>query len=200
MFLTELLLMILLMLVLPTVDVGTDLRIAIIWFSTRRNWSLSVFCALIGQTACSAVLWFYLEPPSRRKYSWVLVIFQVFPQYRAVFIIYNFVRKSSDANAKETRMVYDQKISTIEPYVESMPQVIILTASFFSAWGKLTGNLDDKIAMEQITGTEDVSGIRGWFDIPVFFYVSYGLLVSLLLGASPSFSIMDLFAFYLRKD
>ena len=39
MFLTELLLMILLMLVLPTVDVGTDLRIAIIWFSTRRYWA-----------------------------------------------------------------------------------------------------------------------------------------------------------------
>eukprot|EP00092_Neocalanus_flemingeri_P001426 GFUD01001522.1.p1 GENE.GFUD01001522.1~~GFUD01001522.1.p1 ORF type:complete len:729 (+),score=77.61 GFUD01001522.1:102-2288(+) len=175
-FLKELLLMIVLMEILPTVDIATDLRIAIIWFSTRRAWAISIFCTLLGHTFCSAVLWYYLEPRKMKKYSWIFVIFQVFPQYRAAYIIYHFARKSSDNDAvQENRNIYDRMISTVEPYVESVPQVIILTASFYSGWGNLTGNLDDVIALEQVTGVANEKTRLGYFDIPYFFYVSFGL-------------------------
>ena len=86
-FLKELLLMIVMMLIFPTWDVGSDVRLAILWFSDRRFWSISMFCVLLVHTFCSAVLWYYLEPTEKKKYSWVFVIFQVFPQYRAVSII-----------------------------------------------------------------------------------------------------------------
>ena len=86
------------------------------------------------------------------------------------------MRKSSDDVAvQENRDIYDRMISTIEPYVESVPQVVILTASFFSAWGNLTGNLDDITALEQVTGPKDEQTRLGYFDIPYFFYVSFGL-------------------------
>jgi hypothetical protein len=61
-FLKELLLMIVMMLVLPTWDVGSDVHLAILWYSTRRSWSISMFCVLLVHTLCSAVLWYYLEP------------------------------------------------------------------------------------------------------------------------------------------
>ena len=91
-FLKELLLMIIMMLLLPTWDVGSYVQLAILWFSTRRSWSISMFCVLLVHTFCSAVLWYYLEPREKKKYSWVFVIFQVFPQYRAVSIIYNMLK------------------------------------------------------------------------------------------------------------
>lgn len=91
-FLKELLLMIVMMLVLPTWDVGSDIQLATLWFCNRRSWSISMFCVLLVHTFCSAVLWYYLEPREKKKYSWVFVIFQVFPQYRAVSIIYNMLK------------------------------------------------------------------------------------------------------------
>jgi hypothetical protein len=154
-FIKELVLMIIIMVVLPTVDVGTDLKIAIIWFSTRPAWSISIICTLIGHTICSATLWYFLEPMQRKRYSWIFVISQTYPQYRAAFIIYDFITKCSDDYAKERRSIYDQKIGTIEHFIESVPQVIILTASWFSAWGTLTGNLDDITALEQVIGGEN---------------------------------------------
>ena len=174
-FIKELVLMICIMVLLPTVDVGTDLELAIIWFSTRRAWSISIICTIIGHTICSAILWYFLEPGSRKRYSWIFVISQTYPQYRAAFIIYDFITKCPDEAAKERRSIYDQKIGTIEPFIESVPQVIILTASWFSAWGTLTGNLDDITALEQVMREENEHTWHGYFNIPTLFYVSFSV-------------------------
>ena len=77
----------------------------------------------------------------------------------------------------EKQSIYDRKIGSIEPFIESVPPVIILTASWFSAWGTLTGNLDEIIAMEQITSTEHEQErlYQDYLDIPTVFYLSFGV-------------------------
>ena len=171
-FLKELIAMVVILLILPTVDIGTDLRLAIIWWPTRRNWAIAILCTILANTSCSAVLWWYLEPRWKKKYSWIFVIFQVFPQYRAVSIIYKFVR---NGDIDEDSNVYNQNIRTVEAYIESSPQVIILAASFFSASGKLTGNLDDLQEMEIVTGYKNTWANRGFFSVSYTYFLTVAL-------------------------
>ena len=175
-FIKELVIMVALMLVLPTVDTSTDIHLTVIWWFTRRPWAICSLCILLIHTVSLAIVWWYLEPRQMKKFSWIFVLLQVYPQYRATIIIYRFVKDTEhDDTYEEEVNLYDKMIRTIEPYMESAPQLVLFTASFFSAYGRLTGNLDDTKAMEQVTGYKNENSRAGYFDIPVYFYFKLAL-------------------------
>ena len=91
--------------------------------------------------------------------------------------------KTGEDVVQNRKSTYERILNYVEPFLESIPQVIVCTASLFSAWGKLTGNLDDAKTLIEVTGgsTEDLT--PGWVDIPWNFAVPFALsLISASYG------------------
>ena len=85
-------------------------------------------------------------------------------------------------------MTYARLISFVEPFLESIPQIILYTIIFFSSWGKLTGNLDDVRTLIELSGGTADPKNPAWVDIPTKFAISYGLsLVSAGLAITKFF-------------
>ena len=68
-------------------------------------------------------------------------------------------------------------ISCVEPFLESIPQVVLYTALFFSYWGKLTGNLDSARNLLLLSGGYVDLNTRVFSSVtfPASFAISYGL-------------------------
>ena len=92
-FYFNLMFMVIFMEILPTYDIFSDIDMGITWVNSRPLWSLCVLSILIIHTTFQFCLWYRLEPKHRKKYSWIFVILQIFPQYRAAIIIYHTIRK-----------------------------------------------------------------------------------------------------------
>ena len=177
------LVMVVILLILPTADVFTDIKLEFFWSSSRPPWALAILCIIPSHTDFIFYLWYQLEPREKKKFSWIFVIFQVFPQYRAASIIYHTVMSHGKDVVQNRKSTYERILNCVEPFLESIPQVIVCTASLFSAWGKLTGNLDDAKTLIEVTGgsTEDLT--PGWVDIPWNFAVPFALsLISASYG------------------
>ena len=72
-------------------------------------------------------------------------------------------------------MTYARLISCVEPFLESIPQMILYTILFFSFWGKLTGNLDDVRNLIELSGGTTDPKTSAWVDLPTKFSISYSL-------------------------
>ena len=73
--------------VLPTFDQVKDLELGIAWASTRPPWALAILCIYIMHVLFTSFLWYHLEPRSRKKFTWIFVIFTFYPQYQAAIMI-----------------------------------------------------------------------------------------------------------------
>ena len=75
--------------------------------------------------------WWSLEKRSDKKWSWILVLMQVWQQWRAMKIIYLFLKK--DARAPKKKKVLLKELSSIESFFESVPAILIMTCIWVHA-------------------------------------------------------------------
>ena len=73
--------------------------------------------------------WYYFEPKNDKKYSWIFLILQLWPQICAIRIIILIVK--NDSIWKQEKALMDRSIGLLEPFLESIPQTIILTTLFY---------------------------------------------------------------------
>merc|ERR1719186_2581420 len=71
-------------------------------------------------------MWKKLEKEDVKRWSWILVISQCWPQFFAARIVWMILKGSKTWRKEKT--TFDSKIGTLEPYAESLPSVLILTA------------------------------------------------------------------------
>ena len=128
--------------VLPTFDQFSDIKLGIAWASTRPPWALAILCIYIMHVLFTSFLWYHLEPRSRKKFTWIFVIFACYPQYRAAIMIKDTALNNEEKLKKETE-IYDKYLSCLEAFVEAIPQVIVYTASLLPYLGTFTGRVDD---------------------------------------------------------
>ena len=128
--------------VLPTFDQISDIQLGIAWASTRPPWALAILCIYIMHVLFTSFLWYHLERRSRKKFTWIFVIFACYPQYQAAIMIKDAALNNEEKLKKETE-IYDKYLSCLEAFVEAIPQVAIYTASFLPYLGTFTGSVDD---------------------------------------------------------
>ena len=123
--------------VLPTVDVYGDASLILSWF-TRGH---PVYGALMSVPMAlnyifTSYKWWSIEKKKEsRKWSWVLVMFQVWQQWNALKIIIKLSKQDDRAEEKKKRML--KEVSSIEPFLESVPSILVMTWICWHASGLL---------------------------------------------------------------
>ena len=117
--------------VLPTGDVGTDIYLsARLFFSGHPHWALSALMPILPN------LFFTLLACSRvEKRNWLcylpLVLLQIYPQFCMTRLLFKWgMKRLNRKQFVENRDKLDCDLGTLEPYLESIPQVFIQTAFF----------------------------------------------------------------------
>ena len=87
---------------------------------------------VVANTALTLLLWWRFEESDQKYWSWLLVLSQVWPQYKAFKVIrmlwtgHKLQNKDLIQKAERAKQNLQRGITTLEPFVESVPQVLIL--------------------------------------------------------------------------
>ena len=68
---------------LPSLDVYSDLSLIIGWLVNidAKNYALMMTVPVLLQFLSSIYKWYQIDDPKTKKWSWILVIFQCWPQF-----------------------------------------------------------------------------------------------------------------------
>ena len=116
--------------IFTTWDQYSDIKFAYILFAKGHSyWSLAVISPTILNFIFTLYSWYYFEPKNQKSYSWLLLILQLWPQLCALRIIISVLKNNSEWRKEKALM--DRSIGLLEPFLESIPQTIILTTLFY---------------------------------------------------------------------
>ena len=76
-----------------------------------------------------------MEKPEDKKWSWILLFLQLWPQWRAIRIIRLLYR--NDPRAVDKKKTLNSEITSTEPFLEAWPSVMIMTIIWVHAMGKV---------------------------------------------------------------
>ena len=130
---------------LPTLDVYTDISLILGWFIAGHfNYAMAMTAPLMVQFISTAIKWYQIEKPGIKKWSWIFLLLQVWPQLRAVKIIRLLFQNRNNANEKYKKLMVD--IGSTEPFLEAYSSVMIMSIigghAYFSVYN-LDGNVNE---------------------------------------------------------
>jgi len=124
----------------PSWDVYSDWAVTIKFFlDGYTRYGLAMMVPQILNMVFTFYIWTKLERGTSARYSWVLVIAQCWPQFCAARIICMIIK--GEERWRGEKKTFDSRIGTLEPYTESLPAVIILSAIWVTET-KIKGNED----------------------------------------------------------
>ena len=131
---------------------GGPLQVLASFCSCRfiSRWGVSLTIPILLTSCFTAIHWWKMESKGAKCWTWVLVLLQLWPQYRAIRLIYTLVWKGEradnvHANNRENKMTrynicficyqqsgdekglqekqdFQERVSSIEPFFEATPQ------------------------------------------------------------------------------
>ena len=117
---------------MPSFDVYSDMSLIIGWFLTGHPiYALTMTVPISLQFLSSIYKWYQIDSPKTKKWSWILVILQFWPQFRALRVIRLLYKNDSRADEEKKKMMSD--VLMTEPYLEALPSVMAMTAIFMHA-------------------------------------------------------------------
>ena len=116
--------------IFATWDQYSDVRFAYVLFSKGHTyWASAVITPVIINFVFTLYAWYYLEPRNQKLYTWIFLILQLWPQFCAFRIITLILRNKSEW--KKNKSMMERSVCLLEPFLESIPQTIILTILFY---------------------------------------------------------------------
>ena len=120
-------LLLFLSIILPTIDAVGDLYYSILAIQGGHfHWGFSLLAPVLLNMAFTFFTWSKLYRGETwaedRRWTWILVIFMVWPQWRAMGLFHNIVIRG-DEEALERKKEFDRRIGGLEPFLEAAPQV-----------------------------------------------------------------------------
>lgn len=111
---------------LPSLDVYSDLSLIIPWYwNGHYKYAASMTAPLLLQFSSTAYKWFQLENPKSKKWSWIVLLLQCWPQWRAIRMMHLDFRNDKQAEAKKKELM--REVTTTEPFLEAWPSIIVMT-------------------------------------------------------------------------
>ena len=106
----------------PLTDTFSDINLMANFFMYEHTrWGSGILTILSFQTTCTMILWALIEKGPKKRFTWILVLLQLWPQFRAAMVIIAIFRRKS--NAEKQKKAFQRVITPLEPYTESLPQV-----------------------------------------------------------------------------
>jgi len=176
---------------LRTWDIFGDLSLIIIWFIGHHYiYGTSMFMPLLLCFLSTAYKWYKLEDQQDKRWSWVFLLLQCWPQLRALRVIRKLHRGDQKAYEEKTR--FYTELGSIEAFLESWPSVIIMTAIWAHAhtvpnWEKNCNTQEFSNYCAVFGGNIDSFGYL-WFWITYStsaFTASLGITKLLMIGPCP---------------
>ena len=120
---------------LPTFDVYGDASLILSWFTRGHPVYGALMCVPMAfNYVFTSYKWWSMEKKKEsRKWSWVLVLFQLWQQWNALKVMIKLSKKDDRAEEKKKRML--REVSSIEPFFESVPSILIMTCIWLHAGG-----------------------------------------------------------------
>ena len=119
---------------LPIADVYGDVSLVIAWYLRGHYlYALAMAIPMFLNYIFSSYKWWSFEEWKHKWWSWILVVFQLWQPWRALKVIFLLYKKDDKAQAKKKEMM--REVSSIEPFVESVPTVFIMTALWVHGLG-----------------------------------------------------------------
>ena len=110
---------------LPSWDAYADVYLAISAIMNGQViWGSLLLAPVLLNLIFVSIAWWKFEDPGAKKYTWILVLLCFWPQYRAFRLMFVICWKGEEEGMKEKKW-FEQKVGTLEPFLEAMPQVRI---------------------------------------------------------------------------
>ena len=121
------LLLLVLSIALPTWDAIFDLKFSFIAIhGGHYHWGFSLLAPVLLNMALTFFTWWAMDRGETwaedRRWTWILVIFMLWPQWKACVLLYDIVIRG-DEEALERKKEFDRRIKGLEPFLEAAPQV-----------------------------------------------------------------------------
>ncbi len=173
---TSILTVFLLYVVLPSLDVFGDISLAVNSIQNGHpNYGIVLLFPVGLNTAFQVFAYFNFEED--KLSVWPLLILQVWPQYRALKII--FVMSKNLQLGQKMLVKFNENVALLEPYLESMPQMYIKLYMMMTFWGdqvsQFNGCRIEQIYADNCLQFQDVFG-----DNVDVFFLSFA--ISILSG------------------
>ena len=169
---------------LPTLDVYSDLSLIIPWFLANHwKYALSMTLPLVLQFASTIYKWFQFECPKQKRWTWILLFLQLWPQWRAIRVLKLLYKNDKRHQKKQIELLRD--IGSTEPFLEAAPSIIIMTIIWVSLGDNIytVNSIDcsaDKIctSFDPIcTGKKNSCAVFGGFGGVEWFFMTYAISV-----------------------
>ena len=108
-------------------DVYTDLSLIIPWFIGQHYiYGTSMTIPLLLSFLSITYKWYKIEEPHNKRWSWIFLLLQCWPQLRALRVIRKVYKGYPNAN--EEKKTFNTELGIIEPFLEAWPSHMIMTA------------------------------------------------------------------------
>ena len=120
-------LLVVLSILLPTIDAAFDLYYSLLAiFGGHYHWGFSLLAPVLLNMVFTFFTWRKMDRGETwdedRRWTWILVLFMVWPQWRAMRLFLDIVIRG-DEEALERKKEFDRRIGGLEPFLEAAPQV-----------------------------------------------------------------------------
>ena len=168
--------------VLPTLDVYSDLSLIIGWLvGGHWKYAISMSIPVLLQFLFTIQKWVRLEKSKSKKLSWLLLLLQFWPQWRAIRAINLDFKNDKKAHAKKKELM--REVTTTEPYLEAWPSIIIMTVIYVSTLyvGVPFGYPDQDWWCEKHPDQMNRCAVFGGFGGVPWFFTTY--VISIITGS-----------------
>ena len=111
---------------LPTGDVFSDiLTITTLYQSGHLYFATTLLTPFLLNVVFTTFSWWRIDSNKEKKWTWILLLFQLWPQYRAMKIIFKIFK--GDQSYVDDKNTLERDVSILEPFLESVPTVWITT-------------------------------------------------------------------------
>ena len=179
--LTELVLLLVLSVCLPTLDSYGDIFLAYKTFSIHHPfWGCALLVPAMVNLCFTAVAWWKMDAAAEKRWSWVLLVFFLWPQYKAVKLIYKISWMGRETGLEEKNN-FRKNVGQLEPFLESMPQILVKTA----LWGRVNSicgdkeNITTEVYTKCIKSPEYLEASKVLGDDGAYYYALFFLIISI---------------------
>ena len=127
--------------------------------------------------------WWSMEKASDKKWSWILVMLQLWQQWNALKVMKKIYKQDKRAEEKKKRVL--RELSSIEPFFESVPSILIMTCIWLHVYATNSYNLIKDLDCSNTTsldnGEKNFCAVFDGFGGLAWFFTTYA--VSILAGS-----------------
>ena len=117
---------------IPFSDNISDLSLIIQWYIAGHwKYATGMLIPFLMNVLANFYKWWRMDSIKEKKYTWILVILQLWPVYRAIKLIRCIYKK--DPQIEEKKRLFTQDIAGLEAFLESVPSLLVMFAVLIDA-------------------------------------------------------------------